>query len=95
MPVATIAGYLGVNVLKSVRTGSGVTSAKFFGPKCLTLCEQQYFCLVRRFSKHKITRYAKIMGHRPLNSLATLMRTGEKCYACEGQEENKVTCGSV
>jgi len=60
MPVATIAGYLGVNVLKSVRTGSGVASAKFFGPKCLTLCEQQYFCLVRRFSKHKITRYAKI-----------------------------------
>jgi len=28
----------------------------------LTLDEQQYVCLGRRFSKHKITRYAKNLG---------------------------------
>jgi len=32
------------------------------GAKCLTLGEQQYFCLGRCFSKHKITRYAKYLG---------------------------------
>jgi len=30
----------------------------------LTLGEPQYFCLERRFSKHKMTRYAKnFAGH--------------------------------
>jgi len=32
------------------------------GAKCLILGEQQYFCLGRRFSKHKISRYAKNFG---------------------------------
>ena len=44
---------------------SGVARPKFWegqkierGPKCLTLGEQQYFCLGRHFLKHKMTRYA-------------------------------------
>jgi len=35
---------------------------KIGGPQCLTSGEQQYFCLGRRFSKHKMTRYAKYLG---------------------------------
>jgi len=36
----------------------------------LTLGEQQYFCLGRRFSKHQMTRYAKNFGgHGPLAML--------------------------
>ena len=31
-------------------------------PECLTLGELQYFCLGRRFSKHKMARYAKNVG---------------------------------
>jgi len=46
---------------------SGVANPNFFGGKCLTLGEQQYFCLGGRFSKHKMTRYAKNFGrHGPL-----------------------------
>jgi len=42
---------------------SGVASTKTGGgAKCLILGEQQYFCLGRRFSKHKMTRYAKNFG---------------------------------
>jgi len=38
-----------------------------WGAKCLTLSEQQYFCLGCLFSKHKMTRYAKnFTGHGPL-----------------------------
>jgi len=32
------------------------------GPECLTSGEQQQFCLGRRFSKHKMARYAKNSG---------------------------------
>ena len=39
-----------------------------FGGKCLTLGKQQHFCLGRRFSKHKMTRYAKILSACPLGS---------------------------
>jgi len=54
---------------------SGVACQKIWGrPKCLTLGEQQYFCLGRRFLKHKMTRYAKKLGrHDPLGPLATPM----------------------
>jgi len=35
----------------------------------LILGEQQYFVLVRRFSEHKMTRYAKNLGeHAPLGT---------------------------
>jgi len=45
---------------------SGVASPIFFGgAKCLTLGEQQYFCLGRRFSKHEMTKYAKNLGVGP------------------------------
>jgi len=37
----------------------------FGGGKCLTLGKQQHFCLGHRFSKHKMTRYAKIWGVWP------------------------------
>ena len=43
-------------------SGSGVASPKFLGSKSLTLREQRYNCLGRRFSKHKMTRYAKNLG---------------------------------
>jgi len=37
------------------------------GVNTFDLGEQQYFCLVRRFAKHKMTRYAKIFeGNGPL-----------------------------
>jgi len=47
----------------------GVASPKFLGGQkiwveCLTLTEQQYFCLERRFSKHEMTRQ-NIGGHSP------------------------------
>jgi len=53
---------------------SGVVSLKLWkgpkklGAKCLTLGEQQYFCLGRRSSKHKMTLdIPKIFGgHGPL-----------------------------
>jgi len=35
----------------------------FFGSKCLTTGEQQYLCLGHRFSKHKMTGYAKNLVH--------------------------------
>jgi len=35
---------------------------KIGGPKYLTLGEQQYFYFGRRFSKHKMTRYATNLG---------------------------------
>jgi len=48
---------------------SSIASPKFFrwpkdfgGPKCLTLGEQQCFCLGRRFSKNKMTTHAKNFG---------------------------------
>jgi len=37
--------------------------AKFFWEQCLTLGEQQYFCVGRCFSKHKMTRYSRNWGH--------------------------------
>jgi len=37
----------------------------FFWEKCLTLSEQQHFCLGRRFSKHKMTKYVKNWGAWP------------------------------
>jgi len=50
---------------------------KIFGGKCLTLGEQQYFCLERRFSKHKMARYAKNFGGMaPGTPLATPMSRG-------------------
>jgi len=45
---------------------SGVASPKFWGEKYLTLGEQQYFCFGRRFSKHKMARYAKNLTMSPL-----------------------------
>jgi len=38
--------------------------------KCLTLGEQQYFCLGRRYSKHKTPTYPKNLGgaHKPQES---------------------------
>jgi len=52
---------------------SGVASTKFWGgPKRLILGEQQYCCLGRCFSKHKMTRYAKSLeGMAPWAPLAT------------------------
>jgi len=50
----------------------------FGGAKCLILGEQQYFCLGRRFSKHKMIRYAKNLGcHGPLPLFSTPMQRGE------------------
>jgi len=41
-----------------MHTCSGVASPKILGgPKCLTL-----FCLEKRFSKHKMTVFSKILG---------------------------------
>jgi len=63
---------------QSCGRGSGVGSQNFLkgkniwaGLKCLILGEQQYFCLERRFSKRKITRYAKNFGG--MSRPATLM----------------------
>jgi len=41
----------------------------FGGPKRLTLGEQQYFCLGRRFSKHKMTRFPPGYAYAPLPPL--------------------------
>jgi len=41
-------------------TASGIANPKLWGGKCLNLGKQQHFCLGRHFSKHKMTRYAKI-----------------------------------
>jgi len=38
---------------------SGVANPKLWGAKCWTLGKQQHFCLGRRLSKHKMTRYSK------------------------------------
>jgi len=43
----------------------------FWGLKCLTSGEQQYFCVGLRFSKHKMTRYVKNSGGH--GSMATPM----------------------
>jgi len=51
---------------------SGIARPIFGGvPKCLTLGEQQYFGLGRRFLKHKVIRYAKNFGGN--GPLATLI----------------------
>jgi len=43
---------------------------KIWGPKCLTLGEQQYFYFGRHFPKHKMARCAENVGvHGPLLSL--------------------------
>ena len=58
--------------LKLMTKNSGIASPKFLEgktlgvPECLNLGEQQYFCLGRHFSKHKMNRYAKTFaGHDP------------------------------
>ena len=73
--------------LSHVKTSGGVARPKIFGgtkffggAKCLTLDEQQYFCLGRHFSKHKMTRYAKNLGGWP---------SGPPGYAY-GQDHNNV-----
>ena len=73
--------------LSHVKTSGGVARPKIFGgtkffggAKCLTLDEQQYFCLGRHFSNHKMTRYAKNLGGWP---------SGPPGYAY-GQDHNNV-----
>ena len=52
--------YLVKNECPELLQTSSVASPKILDKtKCLTLGEQQYFCLGRRFSKRKMTRYAK------------------------------------
>jgi len=41
---------------------SGLANPKLWGGQCLTLGKQQHFCLGCHFSKHKMTRYAKLWG---------------------------------
>jgi len=50
---------------------SGVATQNFGGSKCLTSGKQQHFCLGRRFSKHKMTRYDKICNSWPPELLLT------------------------
>jgi len=60
-----------------------VEEPKILGdPKFLILGKQQYFCLGRRFSKHKMTRYAK--------NLATLMEWVRVQSLFEGTISSKV-----
>jgi len=51
------------------RASSGIASPKFFWGKCLTLGEQQYFCLGHHFSEHKMLDMLKNSG----GTLATPM----------------------
>jgi len=45
---------------------SGVASPKFLGGgKMFDLGDQKYFCLDRRFTKHKMTRYGKNLREWP------------------------------
>jgi len=53
---------------RKIETGVQQRSqSKIWGSKCLALGKQQYFRLAHRFSKYKITRYAKYFfgGHGP------------------------------
>ena len=56
-----------VCLISSVANPKLFWGGKKWGGECLTLGEQQYFCLGRRFSKHKMTKCAKNFGgHGPL-----------------------------
>jgi len=61
----TVSTAQGNSVVLCLNEASGVASPKCLGDKNLTLGEQQYFCLERPFSKHKMTRYAKSLGCMP------------------------------
>jgi len=66
--LAAICSIFGLRLLvfSTLALASGAASPKrFWGPICLTLGEQQYFCLWRRFAKHKMTRCAKNWGTWP------------------------------
>jgi len=55
--------------------------------KCLTLGEQQYFCLGRHFTKHKMTRYVKNFGAWPLGppGYAFVKFVGRSCKKNRGK----------
>ena len=49
-------------MIETTTVDSGAASPKFGGQNVLTFGEQQYFCLGRRFAKHKLARFAKNLG---------------------------------
>jgi len=62
-------------------------------PKCLTLGEPQYFCFGRRFSKHKMTIYAKNLGwdgplgppgYAYITALVPTSKASERQVLCSG-----------